>query len=91
MNNTNDDPASPTPQVKLYTTLGCHLCDQAGDLLTQAGMVVQPVEIADDDTLFERYAELIPVVARIGETRTDVELRWPFDLAQLAAWRASFD
>ncbi len=66
-------------------TLGCHLCDQVSDLLAQAGMAVQPVEIADDDTLFERYDELIPVVVRVGTTGADVELRWPFDLAQLAA------
>jgi len=73
-------------QVRLYTTLGCHLCDQAYALLEQAGLRVESVEVADDDALLERYGLRIPVVAwGSGATLKD-ELNWPFDATQLAGW-----
>ena len=73
-----------TTAVVLYTTLGCHLCEQAHALLLQLqgeGMDLQvlPTEIADDETLMARYGIRIPVVAR-----TDgAELGWPFDAGAL--------
>lgn len=64
----------------LYTTLGCHLCEQAKEiiepLLPGYQLTLEEVEIAERDELLERYGVRIPVV-RI-EGRLD-ELGWPFD------------
>lgn len=67
--------------AKLYTTLGCHLCEQAEQLLMDVlpqypGLEWQAVEIADDPVLVERYGVSIPVIALTGVSE---ELGWPFD------------
>ena len=64
--------------VVLYTTLGCHLCDQARDLL----LTVNPeIDIhAVDIALIAEYGERIPVL-RHG----DRELAWPFGLLDIQA------
>lgn len=71
----------------LYTTLGCHLCEQAKDrlwpVLSSTGWGLKEVDIADSDELMERYGVRIPVLAR-GDS--DTELDWPFDGAQLERW-----
>ena len=43
--------------VVLYTTLGCHLCDQARDLLLTVNpqIDIHAVDIAEDDTLIAEY------------------------------------
>ena len=73
--------------LKLYTTSGCHLCEQAevllNDLKAQGICQWQPVEISESDDLIERYGIRIPVVGREG--RAD-ELGWPFSLEQLRQW-----
>ena len=63
--------------VTLYTTLGCHLCDQARALLLtiDPDAVIEAVDIAEDDDLIACYGERIPVLARAGQ-----ELAWPFGL-----------
>lgn len=67
------------PNLALYTTLGCHLCEQAEALiLAAAGATVRQVEISDDAELLERYAIRIPVLHRRD---TGEELDWPFDAA----------
>jgi hypothetical protein len=68
----------------LYSTEGCHLCEEAEALLRglqsyDASLRWQVVDIALDDALFERYGWLIPVLRDASER----ELRWPFDGAQL--------
>ena len=71
-------------ELTLYSTDGCHLCDEAESLL-QAERGARPalgwvvVDIAGDDALFERYGWLIPVI-KDGQGR---ELRWPFDAEAL--------
>ena len=60
----------------LYTTSGCHLCEQAEARLRQAGLAVSLVEIADDPALLERYGVRIPVLRRLD---TGAERDWPFD------------
>ncbi len=65
----------------LYSTEGCHLCEDAEALLYAAQAQYSPlrwtvVDIADDDALFEQYGWLIPVLQAEGGTD---ELRWPFD------------
>lgn len=68
--------------VVLYTTLGCHLCDQARDLLLTVNpqIDIHAVDIAEDDTLIAEYCERIPVL-RHG----DRELAWPFGLLDIQA------
>ncbi len=68
----------------LYGTSACHLCEVAeallAQLLAQFPETAQPrielVDIADSDTLLERYGTRIPVLRR---ERDGVELDWPFD------------
>ncbi|MCG3766396.1 glutaredoxin family protein [Vibrio cincinnatiensis] len=69
--------------ITLYSTSGCHLCEQAYQLLTQANIAapITIVDIAFDDELFSRYGVTIPVVACQG-----VELNWPFDFNELTQW-----
>lgn len=74
-------------RILLYTTLGCHLCEQALSLLEalpeQASFELELVDIADDDGLVERYGIRIPVIQRVDNGQ---ELGWPFDLQQLGAF-----
>ena len=71
--------------IRLYTTLGCHLCGEALallHLLQDQGMDIgiEEVEIADSDELMERYGIRVPVIAR----EDDEEISWPFSLSELA-------
>lgn len=70
--------------IKLYTTLGCHLCEQALaqlQALQAAGHSLQitEVEIADSEDLMEKYGIRIPVIAH----GTD-EIGWPFSKNELS-------
>lgn len=60
--------------VILFTTAGCHLCEQARDLLRVFDVEVVPTEIGDDDILTTRYGILIPVLKFTNGS----ELHWPF-------------
>ena len=68
--------------IYLYTTSGCHLCEQAEAVvaphLSAYSLQIEPVEIADDDALLDFYGDRIPVIRLAG---CDVELGWPFDEA----------
>lgn len=62
-----------------YTTLGCHLCEQALALISPelpAGCELEQVDISDSDELMTRYGIRIPVVARLDN---NTEIGWPFD------------
>lgn len=65
-----------------YTTVGCHLCEEAADLFipyVEANyLAVESVDIADSDGLMSEYASKIPVLKCGGE-----ELVWPFDQIDL--------
>lgn len=65
----------------LYSSLGCHLCEQALALLEQQAVRVQLRDILDDPLWLERYAVRIPVLSD-GER----ELDWPFNSQQLKVW-----
>ncbi|MEI2741434.1 MAG: glutaredoxin family protein [Candidatus Competibacter sp.] len=72
-------------EILLYSTLGCHLCEQAADLIHPCGAVVlKIVEIADDPELLARYGLRIPV----ARCATGQELDWPFDAAAFERWLA---
>ena len=57
-------------QVFLYSRPGCHLCDDAAELLERLAqripLVVVVVNILSDIDLYERYKHSIPVVALAG-------------------------
>ncbi|HAS52049.1 MAG TPA: hypothetical protein DCS21_10050 [Gammaproteobacteria bacterium] len=75
--------------LRLYTTSGCHLCEQAEALLQGAGIPVETVEIVDDEALLEQYGVRIPV---LQQRETGEELDWPFDgvaIQHLFQWRKS--
>ncbi len=69
----------------LYSTLGCHLCEQALDLITpllsEGGedCEIKEVDISGSDELVDRYGLRIPVVVR---TDNNSEMGWPFDREQ---------
>jgi hypothetical protein len=68
----------------LYSTLGCHLCEVARDLvlplLADSDFCLQEVEISDSEALMARYGVRIPVLARADDQR---EIGWPFDQQQV--------
>lgn len=72
-------------RLTLYTTLGCHLCEQLEAELARLGaddIELQRIEIADDEALIERFGTRIPVLAdAAGEL-----LERGFDAERLAAW-----
>lgn len=72
-----------TAEILLYSTWGCHLCEQAETLLVQAGMGGQfrVLDIIDDEQLLVRFRTSIPVLAC-----NDKLLYWPFDAVALADW-----
>ncbi len=73
----------------LYSTAGCHLCEQAEALLQpllRRGLLhLQVVEISHDEELMQRYGVRIPVLGVHGQGGWQ-ELQWPFDQAQVLSW-----
>ena len=69
----------------LFTTDGCHLCEQAIGLFYYAKQqqliandtTLKMIDIVDDDKLAERYGVSIPVLQHQVSKQ---ELNWPFDL-----------
>lgn len=61
--------------VTLYGREGCHLCDEARDVLealrARAAFELEEVDIESDPALHARYLERIPVVAVDGEELSD--------------------
>ena len=77
----------PVP-LQLFSTLGCHLCEQAEAMLIATLPVdayeLEVVEISNSDTLMAAYGVRIPVLRRAD---TEIEIGWPFlpqDILQLA-------
>ena len=54
------------PEVVLYTRAGCHLCDEAKELLRelrkQAAFGLREVDIDQDPELRARYNDEVPVI-----------------------------
>ncbi len=71
----------------LYSTLGCHLCDEAKALLSaleaDAAKVWEEVDIASDPVLVETYGIRIPV---LRHSASGDELCWPFSADDLRAF-----
>ncbi|HET7475513.1 MAG TPA: glutaredoxin family protein [Dermatophilaceae bacterium] len=74
-----------TPRVTLIGKPGCHLCDQAREVVARVtadlGLDFEERSIADDDELAERYAEQIPVTLVDGRQHDF----WRVDEARLRA------
>jgi glutaredoxin len=50
----------------LYSRPGCHLCDDARDVLLEVGEPFEEIDIDGDDALLRAYLERIPVVVLDG-------------------------
>ncbi|MBO0779216.1 MAG: glutaredoxin family protein [Ktedonobacteraceae bacterium] len=65
------------PHVTFYTKAGCHLCDQAREMLDEIAEQIPyeltEIDIRSDSTIFETYRYRIPVI--IIDTTTVVEGR----------------
>ena len=75
-------------ELIVYSTVGCHLCEQALALIEpELGTQYQVVEvdISDSDDLMTRYGIRIPVVAR---SDNGAEIGWPFDRQQFLVFLA---
>ena len=64
--------------ITLYGRPGCHLCDEARDVLLRVHedrpFTLLEVDIERDDELFKRYLERIPVVCLDGEELFEFEV-----------------
>ncbi|MEX2488668.1 MAG: glutaredoxin family protein [Pseudomonadales bacterium] len=74
--------------VYLYTTAGCHLCEQALAMLQALqtkghDMEICEVEISASESLMAAYGIRIPVITT--DKRTD-DLGWPFTTRELEAF-----
>ncbi|MDM7857460.1 glutaredoxin family protein [Thiopseudomonas acetoxidans] len=71
----------------LFSTLGCHLCDEAeailAPLLSVLPLQIEWVDIIEKEEWVERYGIHIPVVMRLD---TQAELYWPFTTEQAYAF-----
>jgi hypothetical protein len=80
-------------KLKFYTTLGCHLCEQALELvrilqadnsvLVGQDIEVCEIDIADSEELMAEYGIRIPVIQLES---VDADIGWPFTLDQLAEY-----
>ncbi len=67
-------------KITLYSTLACHLCDIAeeiiADCISNSNFFLEKIDIADDPELLKKYGVSIPVLYSNVNTK---ELFWPFD------------
>ena len=63
------------PTVVLYGRPGCHLCDDAREVLrrlrAELAFTLEEADVEQDDELHRRYLERIPVIALDGEELFD--------------------
>lgn len=59
-------------QVTFYTKAGCHLCEEARDILddiaAETDFELTEIDIRSDPGIFEQYRYRIPVITIDGET-----------------------
>ena len=76
-------------KIYLYSTLGCHLCEQAKvilwPLLLKYQFRLAEIDISTSDEMIEHYGTRIPVLS-VGEI--SAELNWPFTPAQVDSYFA---
>ena len=76
---------SPPPKVTFYTKAGCHLCEEAREMLddiaAQTEFELTEIDIRSNPAIFEEYRYRIPVI--IIDATTVVEGRIAYsDLAR---------
>ena len=80
-------------EVTLYTRLGCHLCEEAEQVLRGEQAVIpfhlELVDIDRDPELARRYGVRVPVVAVDGEDLFEYEV--PVDLLRARLGRVGAD
>ena len=59
----------PMHNVVLYTRVGCHLCDDARDLLERHGLTPRLVDVDRDEQLAAEHGNCVPVVEIDGRVR----------------------
>lgn len=64
-------------RVLVYGRPGCHLCDDALDLLEQirrasGGFEIEPINIESDPDLHRRFLERIPVIELDGKVLSEL-------------------
>ncbi|HEY7125098.1 MAG TPA: glutaredoxin family protein [Ktedonobacterales bacterium] len=68
-------PPSPAHTVLFYTKAGCHLCDDARELLedlaAELSFDLREVDIRTDMQIFEEYRYRIPVMIIDGKTTVE--------------------
>jgi glutaredoxin len=72
-------------KVELYTTLGCHLCDEALAMLrflqaSEKSLTLVEIEIADSEKLMAEYGIRIPVITA---EKSEGDIGWPFSIEEL--------
>jgi glutaredoxin len=76
-------------KIYLYSTLGCHLCEQAKvilwPLLLKYQFRLAEIDISASDEMIENYGTRIPVLS-VGDNSS--ELNWPFTPEQVDSYFA---
>lgn len=76
-------------KIYLYSTLGCHLCEQAKvvlwPLLLKYQFRLAEIDISTSDEMIEKYGTRIPV---LGAGDKFTELNWPFTSDQVDSFFA---
>ena len=67
-------------KLKLYSRIECPLCEYAEELLVEAGIAFETVDIDGSEAMMQKYHVRIPVLANDHS-----ELNWPFNHEQAAA------
>jgi glutaredoxin len=82
-----------TTTVRIYTRVGCHLCEEAERVVraeqAAAGFELELVDIDHDPELARRYGVRVPVVALDGEELFEYEV--PVDLLRARLGRVGAD
>ena len=71
--------------LTLYSTWGCHLCEEAQSLLAQQQLPFTVLDIVDDAEAFAKFRTQIPVLGAGSHY-----LYWPFDQQALQAFVNSY-
>lgn len=76
-------------KIYLFSTLGCHLCEQAKvilwPLLLKYQFRLAEIDISTSDEMIEKYGTRIPV---LGAGESLAELNWPFTPEQVDSFFA---
>lgn len=76
--------------LSLFSTLGCHLCDEAKvliyPLLNEYSLELKEVDIATSRDLVAQYGVRIPVIQLMNSS---YDIGWPFDETALRNYFSS--